>query len=81
MNTIEAIREFVGWCAIINIGLMMFSVIILIAFNGAISRIHAKMFHLDEKYPSCAYFQYLGQYKIAIIVFNIVPYFSLKIMS
>ena len=81
MNTIEIIREFLGWCIVINLVLMIFSTIIVIAFSGPISRIHSKMFNLDEKYLSRAYFQYLAQYKIAIIVFNIVPYFALMIIN
>jgi hypothetical protein len=80
MNTIEAAREFLGWCSVINIGLLIFSGIFVVLFRGPISRIHAKMFDLDESNISRAYFQYLAQYKIAIIVFNIVPYFALRIM-
>ncbi len=80
MNTIEAAREFLGWCSVINIGLLIFSGIFVVLFRGPISRIHAKMFDLDESNMSRAYFQYLAQYKIAIIVFNIVPYFALRIM-
>ncbi len=80
MNTIEAAREFLGWCSVINIGLLIFSGIFVVLFRGPISRIHAKMFDLDESNISRAYFQYLAQYKIAILVFNIVPYFALRIM-
>ncbi len=79
--TIETIREFFGWCAVINIGLLILSSILLIAVRGAALRIHGKMFNLDEKYLSQAYFQFLAQYKIAIIVLNVVPYFALKIMG
>ncbi len=79
--TTETLRMFLGWCSVINIGLLMFSSMSVTAWRGKISRIHAKMFNLDEKYLSQAYFQYLGQYKIAIIVFNIAPYFALKLMS
>ena len=79
--TIETIRTFLGWCAVINIGLFMLSSILIIAIRGTASRIHGKMFKLDEKYISQAYFQYLGQYKIAIIVFNIVPYFALLLVG
>ncbi len=79
--TIEMIRAVLGWCAVINIGLLIFSSIFLIAVRGAASRIHGKMFNLDEKYLSQAYFQFLAQYKIAIIVFNIVPYFALRIVG
>ncbi len=81
MNTIEAIREFLGWCSVINIGLLIVSGILVVSLRGPVSRIHAKMFDLDESDTRRAYFQYLGQYKIAIIVFNIVPYFALKVMG
>jgi len=79
--TIEIICAALGWCSVINIGLLMFSSILLIAIRGVVSRIHGKIFNLDEKYLSQAYFQYLAQYKIAIIVFNIVPYFALRIIG
>jgi len=79
--TIETLRTFFGWCAVINIGLLMFSSIFVIVVRGAALRIHGKMFNLDEKYLLQAYFQWLAQYKIAIIVFNIVPYFALLIIG
>ena len=78
--TIETIRTFLGWCTVINIGIFMLSSILIIAIRRTVSRIHSKMFNLDEKYTAQAYFQWLGQYKIAIIVFNIVPYFALRIV-
>ncbi len=81
MVTIEVMREFFGWCSVINIGLLVLSAILIIAIRGIASRMHAKMFDLDESDVRCAYFHYLGQYKIAIIVFNIVPYFALKVMG
>ena len=81
MNTIEAMREFLGWCSVINIGLLAFSAIFVVALRTPISSLHAKMFNLDESDLSRAYFQYLAQFKIAIIVLNIVPYLALRIMS
>jgi hypothetical protein len=81
MNTIEVIREFLGWCSVINIGLLVLSSILIIAIRHPVSRIHAEMFDLDERGVRHAYFQYLGKYKVAIIVFNIVPYFALKVMG
>ena len=81
MNTIEVVREFLGWCAVINVGLFILAMIILTLFRGPISSIHAKMFNVDENYISRAYLQFLAQYKIAILVFCVVPYFTLRIMS
>ncbi len=80
MVTIEALREFFGWCSVINIGVLIFSSISVIPFRGFLSRIHTRMFNLEERDLSRAYIQYLGQYKIAIFIFNIVPYFALVLM-
>jgi len=81
MDTLEVVREFFGWCSVINIGLLILTTILLILLRGFASRMHAKMFSLDQSDVLGTYFQYLGQYKIAIIVFNIVPYFALLIMD
>jgi hypothetical protein len=81
MNTIETIRELLGWCSVINSGLLILSSILIIAIRGPVSRVHARMFDLNESDVRHAYFQYLGHYKIAIIVLNIVPYFALRVMG
>jgi len=81
MNTINTMREFFGWCSVINIGLLCFSTVVVIAIRGTAVRIHEKMFALDEQSLLKAYFQYLAQYKIAIIIFCIVPYIALRLMG
>jgi len=81
MITLEVLREFFAWCSLISIGLFMFSAIFVVLLRQPIARIHAKMFGLKESDLSRTYFQYLAQFKIAIIVFNIVPYFALRIIS
>jgi len=81
MNTIEPMRKFLGWCSLINMGLLMLSTIFLVLFRGPISRIHSKLFQLSESDLSSAYFQYLAQFKIAVLVFNIVPYIALRVIK
>ena len=79
--SIAVMREFLGWCSVINVGLLLLSSILVIAIRKTAVRMHGKMFNLDEKFLCQAYFTYLGQYKIAILIVNIVPYFALKIMG
>ncbi|MBT5912193.1 MAG: hypothetical protein HOH59_05255 [Rhodospirillaceae bacterium] len=79
--TIETLTELLGWVSIINIAILLCSTLALISMRGFITKIHSSLFGLDEKDLGRAYFQYLAQYKIAIIVFNIAPYLALKIMS
>ena len=81
MMTTETITELLGWACVINIALLLFTSTIVIAMRGTISRIHSSLFGLDEKDLGRAYFQYIAQYKIAIIVLNIAPYIALKIMA
>ncbi len=81
MNSIEVVREFLGWCSVINIGLLFFSTIMLIVMRGWIINIHAKMTGVSEAELPRLYFEYLGNYKIFIIVFNIVPYVALRVME
>ena len=81
MMTIETLTELLGWASAINIAILIFSTLMLIVTRGSITKIHSKLFGIDEKDLGRAYFQYLGQYKIAIIVLNIAPYVALKIMA
>ena len=79
--TIDTLREFFGWCAIINMGLLTLSSVLLIIMRDKVSRLHARMFNIDEKNINKEYFHYLGQYKVATLVFSIAPYIALRIMN
>ncbi len=79
--TNETLTELLGWASVVNIALLFISTIMVIAIRGPISKIHSSLFGLDEKDLRRAYFQYIAQYKIAIIVLNIAPYIALKIMA
>ena len=81
MTSLQTVTAFFGWTTVINFVLLAVSTIALIAMRGFISRVHAKMFGLDPEDVSRAYVRYLAQYKIAIIVFSLVPYIALKFMS
>ena len=81
MMTMETLRVFFGWVCAINLALLLFTTVMILAMRGTITKIHSSMFGLDEKDLGRAYFQYLAQYKIAVIVFAIVPYIALRIMA
>lgn len=79
--TIETLAELFGWLTIINMGLLVFSTLMIFLLKGVAIRMHSKMFDLDEKDLNRAYFQYLGNFKILVIVFNLTPYIALKIIG
>lgn len=78
---IETLREFFGRCTVINCGLLMFSFVKVMLVRDWASKTHAKMFGIDEASVRTAYLQFFAIYKIAIIVFNLVPYIALSLMG
>ena len=79
--TTETLTIFLGWMTVINILVLMLSSLVLLTAREKISKIHARLFGLDQVGVGLIYFQYLAQYKIAIIVFNIAPYLALRILA
>jgi|MEHZ01.3.fsa_nt_MEHZ010956653.1_12 hypothetical protein len=80
MISLEMLTAFLGWCSVINIGVLIFSTVAVMAFRSSIVSIDSKMFDLDEAELPKLYFWYLACYKIATLVFNLAPYIALKIM-
>ena len=81
MNTIEELREFFGWCSVINISILILSTIMLTVMRSWVVSFHARMSGVDEADLPKIYFEYLGNYKILIFVFNLVPYLALRLMA
>jgi hypothetical protein len=81
MNSIESLRALLGWCSVINMGLLMLSTILLILMRGPITKLHSRLFGLAETDLSRGYLQFLAQYKIAILILNLAPYIATVLMS
>ncbi len=81
MEDIPALATFLGWCALINIGLLAYSTLMLTLFREPVKRMHRALFGLEPENLDASYFTFLGNYKLAILIFNIVPYFALKLME
>ncbi len=81
MNTIPVLTSFLGWCLVLNIGLLMFSTIMIMLCKTRIAKLHAKLLNMSEDALSIEYFRYLANYKVLVIVFNLAPWVALKLMS
>ena len=79
--TLEAIRDVLGWCSAINIGLLLFWWLWFMLAHDFLYRFHGKWFKLSvEKFDAINY-SLIGLFKIGIILFNIIPYFALRIIG
>ena len=80
MDSMQTVREILGWCTVLNIGVLIFSALALMLVGSPIKQLHSKMFGVSEDDLSRAYFRYLSQYKIVILTFNLAPYLALQIV-
>ena len=81
MQELTTLTNFLGWCSVINIALLSYAMVMITLFRGPVKRIHQKMFSINDADLDASYFNYLANYKIAILIFNLVPYVALKLMS
>ncbi len=81
MTSLQTVTAFFGWTTVINFVFLAVTTIAVVALRGFITRLHAKMFGLDPEDVVRDYFRYIAQYKIAIIIFSLVPYIALRLMS
>jgi len=71
---ITAITQFLKCCSIINISILLFSSLIIMTSDLGYN-MHTKLGMWEGTKE--AMYSLIGNYKILIIVFNVVPYFTL----
>ncbi len=81
MITLAQLTELLGWASLINVAYLLLATVTIVFMRGPLSSIHSKLFAIDEEQLPSAYFSFLGNYKIATLVFMVAPYLALKIMG
>jgi hypothetical protein len=80
MNLLAPAAAFFGWATVINVILLLIAVLAITFLRRPIAKIHGKLFGMSEAELAPLYFQYLANFKLLVIIFNLVPYIALKIM-
>jgi len=78
---INMLGVFFMWCTIINAGLLVLSSLICVFAGEWIYRLHAKWFPMSRETFNVVLYSWLGLYKMAFLMFNLVPYIALLIME
>jgi hypothetical protein len=81
MNSLDTITQFLGWCTVINTGILTFLAIFLMTMQETAARIHSRMFGINEAELPRIFYQYMSNFKILVVVLNFVPYLALKLMA
>ncbi len=83
MNSIDTVATFFGWCAVINIGIMLIYVLVMSVLDkdGSFIKLSMKIFGNTKEDTLATMFRSYRQFRLLIVVFNVVPYIALKIMA
>lgn len=80
MENVSIVTAFLGWCTVLNLVIYTFTALTLLIFREPVKAIHSKLTGLSPDKLDEAYFHYLANYKLALIVLNVVPYLALKLL-
>ena len=78
---IETVRDFFMWCTIINVAILALSFLLCAGLGDWIYRMHGKWFPMPRETFTVVLYSFLGVYKLMIIMFSLVPYVAILIMS
>ena len=79
---IQILTRFFMWCTILNTSLLLVASLSGMAFStDFVYRIHSKWFPMQKDTFNAVFYALIGIWKIIIIVFNVIPWAVLAIIS
>ena len=79
--TVEIICEFLAWCSLINVGLLLFWFLWFTLAHDFVYRIHGKWLKLSVERFDAIHYAGMTFFKICIFLLNVVPYIALRIVG
>lgn len=77
----DTLREVLGWCCVINMAMLVIWLVGILTARDAIHRLHGRWFRLSDAQFDTIHYAGMAFYKIAIFLFNLVPWIALHIVG
>ena len=81
MISLEAIREALLWCFVINMGLLMWWFLFIAFAHDWVYRMHSKWYNVSVEKFDAIHYVGMSFFKVIIFAFNLVPYLALSIVG
>ncbi len=78
---IDTLTAFFMWCTVINLGIYIVWVLFFLLTPDFIYRVQTKWIPISRETFTIVMYSFMGAFKIVIIVFCLVPWLSLLIIS
>ncbi len=79
--TLEEIRATLAWCSVINIGLLLWWFVFIAFAHDWVYKMHSRWFNIPIEKFDAIHYAGIAFFKISIFLFNLVPYFALRIVG
>lgn len=79
--SIDVVRSFFLWCAVINYFVLMVWFLLLVFPHQWLYRLWGKWFPLTAAQFDLINFSGIALYKLGILLFNLAPYVALRIVG
>ncbi len=79
--TIEVFRGVLAWSAVINLGLLLWWFLFFSLAHDWTYRLHGKWFKLTTEQFDALHYGGMAVFKLGILLFNLVPYLALRIVT
>ncbi|RUM51904.1 MAG: hypothetical protein DSY87_08145 [Methylococcus sp.] len=78
---IETLQEILGWCSLINMGLLLWWFLAFVFAHDRIYGLHGRWFRLSVEQFDAIHYGAMGIVKMMVLVFNLVPYLVLRMLA
>ena len=78
---LSQLQSFLGWCAVLNYGVLLLAFGAWVLAGDALYRLHARWFRIDRARCDFALYLMLGLYKLAILAGCVVPWLALHLLA
>ncbi len=78
---LNVIRAFFAWCSVINIVLLLWWAIFLFFAHDWTYRLHSRWFKISVEQFDAIHYAAMAAFKLGVLLFNLVPYFALRIIA
>lgn len=79
--TVEFLQTFLGWSLLINIALLCWWLLMFTQAHDWVYKMHSRWFYIKRENFDFIHYTGIAFYKLAIFMFNLVPYIVLRIVS
>lgn len=76
----EVLTSFFGWMAALNIAVLVAGTLAILVLKDWAAGFHARLFNIEEAAVRQTMYSWLGSYKVATLVFSVMPYLALRLM-